>query len=100
MSFYSERRVGELTSRISSDISLLQETLTTTIAEFLRQIIVIIIGIALLAFISLKLTFLMLSLVPVVKLFADFESFLHDNNRKATIAKLQIFFIVCVVINN
>lgn len=66
MRFFSERRVGELTSRIASDISLLQETLTTTIAEFFRQIIIIIIGISLLAFMSLKLTFLMLSLVPLV----------------------------------
>ena len=66
MKFFSERRVGELNSRISSDISLLQETLTTTIAEFLRQIIIIVIGIALLAYISVKLTFLMLALVPVV----------------------------------
>lgn len=66
MTFYSERRVGELNSRISSDISLLQETLTTTIAEFLRQILVIIIGIALLTYISGKLTLLMLALVPVV----------------------------------
>lgn len=70
MSFYSERRVGELTSRISSDIALLQETLTTTIAEFLRQILVIIIGIALLTYLSVKLTLLMLALVPVVVIIA------------------------------
>lgn len=66
MSFFSERRVGELTSRIASDISLLQETLTTTVAEFLRQIIIIIIGISLLSYMSVKLTLLMLALVPVV----------------------------------
>jgi len=66
MSFFSERRVGELNSRIASDISLLQETLTTTIAEFLRQIIIIIIGVGLLAYMSVKLTILMLALVPVV----------------------------------
>ena len=70
MSFYAERRVGELNSRISSDISLLQETLTTTIAEFLRQIFIIVIGIGLLTFISGKLTLLMLALVPVVILIA------------------------------
>ncbi len=70
MKFFSERRVGELNSRISSDISLLQETLTTTIAEFLRQIIIIVIGIALLTYISGKLTLLMLALVPVVVLVA------------------------------
>jgi len=66
MTFFSERRVGELNSRISSDISLLQETLTTTIAEFLRQIIIILIGIVLLTLISVKLTLLMLALVPAV----------------------------------
>ena len=70
MTFYSERRIGELTSRISSDISLLQETLTTTIAEFLRQIIIIVIGLVLLGFISIKLTLLMLALVPAVVLIA------------------------------
>lgn len=70
MFFFSQRRVGELNSRISSDISLLQETLTTTIAEFLRQIIIITVGIALLAFMSIKLTLLMLSIVPVIVIIA------------------------------
>lgn len=70
MHFFSERRVGELNSRIASDISLLQETLTTTIAELIRQILTIIIGIGLLSYISVKLTLLMLGLVPVVILIA------------------------------
>tara|TARA_R110002049_G_scaffold61169_1_gene163267 strand:+ start:2004 stop:3800 length:1797 start_codon:yes stop_codon:yes gene_type:complete len=70
MHFFSERRVGELNSRIASDISLLQETLTTTIAELIRQVLTIFIGIALLSYISVKLTLLMLGLVPVVILIA------------------------------
>ena len=70
MQFFSERRVGELNSRISSDIALLQETFTTTIAEFLRQILIIFIGVALLAYLSIKLTLLMLALVPVVVIVA------------------------------
>ena len=41
MSFFSQRRVGEINSRISSDISQIQDTLTTNIAEFLRQFIII-----------------------------------------------------------
>ena len=41
LSFFEKHRVGELNSRISSDISLLQETMTTTLAEFIRQIIII-----------------------------------------------------------
>ena len=39
MSFFSQKRVGELNSRISNDIGQIQDTLTTTIAEFLRQFI-------------------------------------------------------------
>ncbi|MBF0695719.1 MAG: ATP-binding cassette domain-containing protein [Flavobacterium sp.] len=66
MTFFSQKRVGELNSRISSDITQIQDTLTTTIAEFLRQFILIIGGVILLASESLKLTLLMLSVVPLV----------------------------------
>jgi ABC-type multidrug transport system fused ATPase/permease subunit len=72
MRFFSGRRVGELGSRISSDISLLQETFTTTVAEFIRQMIIIIGGILLLLHTSLHLTLLMLSTLPAVMLIAFF----------------------------
>lgn len=68
MSFFSKNRVGELNSRISADISLLQETFTTTLAMLLRQLIIIIGGISLLLIISAKLTLFMLSVVPVAVL--------------------------------
>lgn len=66
MKFFAERRVGELNSRISSDISQLQDMFTTTLAEFLRQVIIITGGIALLAVTSWKLTLFMLAIVPVI----------------------------------
>lgn len=66
MPFYNKHRVGELNSRISSDISLLQETFTTTVAEFLRQIFTIVAGIVFLSFYSVELTLLMLGVLPVV----------------------------------
>ncbi len=66
MSFFSQKRVGELNSRISSDITQIQDTLTTTIAEFLRQFILIIGGVILLATQSIKLTLMMLAVVPLV----------------------------------
>jgi len=66
MIFFAQKRVGELNSRISSDITQIQDTLTTTIAEFLRQFILIIGGVIFLATISLKLTLMMLCIVPVV----------------------------------
>jgi len=68
LAFFEKRRVGELNSRISSDISLLQETLTTTLAEFIRQIIIIIGGISLLVITSVKLTLFMLAILPAISI--------------------------------
>lgn len=70
--FFEQRRVGELNSRISSDVTLLQETLTTTLAEFIRQIITIIGGIAFLVYISGKLTLFMLAILPGIMLLVVF----------------------------
>ncbi len=70
--FFEKHRVGELNSRLSSDISLLQETLTSTLAEFIRQIIIITGGIILLAMTSLRLTLFMLLIVPPMMLLAVF----------------------------
>jgi ABC-type multidrug transport system fused ATPase/permease subunit len=72
LKFFEKRRVGELNSRISSDISLLQETLTTTLAEFIRQIIIITGGITLLAVTSWKLTLFMLAILPGMMMLAVF----------------------------
>ncbi len=70
--FFEKHRVGELNSRISSDISLLQETLTSTLAELIRQVIIIIGGIALLAVTSIKLTLFMLVILPPAMIAARF----------------------------
>ncbi len=83
MTFFSQKRVGELNSRISSDITQIQDTLTSTIAEFLRQFILIIGGIALLASESIKLTLLMLSVVPLVAVAAViFGRFIRRYSKK------------------
>jgi ABC transporter fused permease/ATP-binding protein len=83
MSFFSQKRVGELNSRISADITQIQDTLTSTIAEFLRQFILIIGGIILLATESLKLTLLMLSVVPLVAVAAViFGRFIRKYSKK------------------
>lgn len=83
MSFFSQKRVGELNSRISSDITQIQDTLTSTIAEFLRQFILIIGGVLLLANESIKLTLLMLSVVPLVAVAAViFGRFIRKYSKK------------------
>jgi ABC-type multidrug transport system fused ATPase/permease subunit len=73
MSFFATRRVGELNSRISSDISLLQDSLTSTLADLLSQLILVIGGITLMTISSFKLTIFMLSILPAVALFAFFS---------------------------
>ncbi len=66
LTFFNQNKVGELTSRIAADISQLQTTFTTTLAEFIRQIITIVVGIAALVWLSPKLSLTMLSVIPVV----------------------------------
>jgi len=70
LKFFEQRRVGELNSRISADVTLLQETLTTTLAEFIRQIVIIIGGIVLLTITSVKLTLFMLVILPPTMILA------------------------------
>lgn len=83
MTFFSQKRVGELNSRISADISQLQDTFTTTIAEFLRQLILIIGGFVILGSISPKLTFMMLGIVPIVAVAAViFGRFIRKYGKK------------------
>ncbi len=72
MDFFNRQKVGELTSRVASDITQIQEVLRTTIAEFFRQIIIVFGGIAFLFFISWKLSLIMLATVPVMAIIAVF----------------------------
>jgi len=83
MSFFVQKRVGDLNSRMSADISQIQDTLTTTIAEFLRQFILVIGGIILLIVISPKLTLMMLAIVPIVAVAAViFGRFIRKTSRQ------------------
>lgn len=73
MSFFASRRVGELNSRISADISLLQDSLTSSLADLISQVILIVGGITLMTISSFKLTLFMLAILPAVALFAFFS---------------------------
>ena len=70
MDFYHNRRVGDLNSRISADITSIQDTFTLTLAELIRQSIMLVGGIAALAYFSVDLTLMMLVTLPVVVLVA------------------------------
>jgi len=70
MDFFANRRVGELNSRLSADLSQIQDTLTTTLAEMIRQIVLLVGGIAFLVFVSHKLTLFNLAILPLLVLSA------------------------------
>ncbi len=64
--FLEERRVGELTSRMTTDVAQVQGIVSVTLAEFLRQLIVLVGGIALIIGMMPRLTMIMLLTFPVV----------------------------------
>lgn len=72
MEFFNQNSVGELTSRISSDINLLQDVLRTSIAEFFRQMVIILGGVAFLFYLSWELALIMLATLPVMAISAVF----------------------------
>jgi ATP-binding cassette, subfamily B, bacterial len=72
LSFFDSRRVGELTSRITSDVGTLQDTFTFTLAELLRQLLVLLIGIPLIFILTPKLTIFMLLTFPLLVISALF----------------------------
>lgn len=70
MDFFNKNKVGALTSRLSNDISLIQETLRTTIAEFFRQFIIIVGSILFITIVSWKLALIILASIPVLAIVA------------------------------
>jgi len=72
MSFFSDRQVAELNSRMASDITQISETFTSSIAEFLRQLIIIIGGTIIICTMSWKMALVILSIIPIIAVFTLF----------------------------
>ncbi|TWJ04923.1 ABC transporter fused permease/ATP-binding protein [Mucilaginibacter frigoritolerans] len=84
MNFFSNRRVGELNSRISADLSQIQDAITTTLAEMIRQLILLTGGITFLIIVSPKLTLTLLLMMPVLVVIAVvFGRFIRKLSRQA-----------------
>jgi ABC transporter fused permease/ATP-binding protein len=64
MAFFAQRRVGELSSRLSADLAQIEGTLIGTVPQFLRQLVTLIGGMMLIAITSARLTLFMLCSVP------------------------------------
>ncbi len=84
VSFFEQRRVGELMSRITADVQSLQDVLAFTLAELFRSIATVIVGIIIICFISWKLTIFMLATFPVAIVVAMiFGRYIRKLSKKA-----------------
>ncbi len=84
MSFFGQRRVGELNSRISNDLTQIESTLIMSVPQFLRQILFLLGGIILITATSVRLMLIMLSAIPpVIVLAVVFGRKLRGNSREA-----------------
>lgn len=68
--FFQERRVGEIISRMSNDISVIQKALVSIPVAVLRQSITLVGGLAIVFYLNWKLTGLILIVLPPLMLFA------------------------------
>ncbi|MCU0471013.1 MAG: ABC transporter transmembrane domain-containing protein [Arcicella sp.] len=81
--FFEKNRVGDLMSRITTDISQLQDVLSITLAELFRQIFTLVGGIILISYLSSKLTLFMLLTFPFLVVAAIiFGRFIRKNAKK------------------
>lgn len=64
--FFAEQRVGELTSRMSSDVTVIQTVASTSLVEISRQSLLFIGGTVIIFLMSPRLTLVMLAIVPVL----------------------------------
>lgn len=86
--FFDSRRVGELISRITSDVSMLQDTFSVTLAELFRQVATLIIGTGIILYLAPQLTVFMLATFPILVIAALFFGKFIRNLSKATQDKL------------
>jgi len=68
MPWFMERRTGEVGSRFSADLAILQETLITTVPQMVRQSVTFFGGLIFIFIFSVKLSLFMLAMIPVVVL--------------------------------
>ncbi len=68
--FFQERRVGEIISRMSNDISVIQKALVSIPVAVLRQTITLVGGLAIIFYLNWKLSGLILIVLPPLMLFA------------------------------
>jgi len=70
LSFFTERRTGELVSRLTNDVATVRTVVTSDIATALSQVLTFVGALVLIVLTNWRLTLFMLALIPPVMLFA------------------------------
>ncbi|HEY7127268.1 MAG TPA: ABC transporter ATP-binding protein [Ktedonobacterales bacterium] len=68
LSFYDHRRTGELMSRVSNDVTLIQTSLTGNVLPVISQIVMLVGSVAIVLIINWRLTLVVLVMAPLVGL--------------------------------
>lgn len=68
LKFYADRRTGEVVSRLTNDVTLLQEAITNNLVALLRQLLTLVGAAVLLFVLNWRLTLLILTGIPVITL--------------------------------
>ncbi len=64
--YYADRRVGELISRISSDVTVVRTVLTGNVSAFLQQSLTLIGSIVIMFYLNWRLTMFIIVLMPII----------------------------------
>ena len=64
--YYTDRRVGDLISRISSDVTVVRTVLTGNISTFLQQTLTLIGSVAIMFYLNWRLTLFIVVLMPII----------------------------------
>ncbi len=68
LGFFAQRRVGELVSRLSNDVTIMRSVLTSNVSTLLQQTLIMIGAIGIMLVLNWRLTLFILMLTPVVVL--------------------------------
>lgn len=68
LKFYADRRVGELVSRISSDVTVMRTAMTNNLTTLMQQILILTGSIAIMFFINFRLSLFILVIIPIIAL--------------------------------
>jgi len=70
LSYFNERRTGELVSRLTNDVSTVRNVVTSDISTALAQSLTFVGAFALIIYTNWRLTLFMVALIPIIMVFA------------------------------